>query len=661
MEKLANPLAGTSPEQEQEIDLRQYWRIVSRYKWGILGLAIAVTVLATLVVFSMKPVYRSTVTLLIEQKQAKVVTIEEVYGLDGGNKEYLQTQFEILKSRELAARVVRDLKLASHPDFAPIEPAKKETDEASFKLDWRFLLPKGHERNPVVSDDEKFNRIVDRFSANLTVAPVRNTQLVKISFESFDKVLAARVANAMANAYISSQLEARVAVTEQAASWLTDRLSALKTSLDASEQKLQAYREQNDLVKTGDTEGVLALNAKQLQDLSERQIQAQFKLSEISKRYGPKHPAYVQTQFELDEAEIALRQARKTAMAVARKEFRLQELMREVETNRNLYDTFFTRIKEANQTRQLETANARVVDPAVVSSIPVKPNKRLTMALAFVLSLMMGVLLAFLLDYLDSTFKGAEDVEARLGVPMLGLLPIAKSKNKLDVAQPIFLEDGLQGYAEAMRTVRTGVILSSIDTPHQVVVVTSSVPSEGKTTTSLNLALAMGQMERVLLIDADMRRPSVAKACGIPGASPGLSNLVAGSADMEQCIHHLADGGIDVLTAGLIPPNPLELLSSKRFKEVLGQLAQQYDRIVIDSAPTLAVSDALVLASLANAVIYVVKSDSTAFHSARTGIQRLQRVNAPIAGVVLNQVNFTKANKYGSYYGYYDYYGYKAD
>jgi succinoglycan biosynthesis transport protein ExoP len=142
--------------------------------------------------------------------------------------------------------------------------------------------------------------------------------------------------------------------------------------------------------------GVLALTAKQLQDLSERQIQAQFKLSEISKRYGPKHPSYVQAQYELDEADIALRQARKNAMVVARKEFRLQELMREVETNRNLYDTFFTRIKEANQTRQLETSNARVVDPAVVSSIPVKPNKKLTMALAFVLSLMLGVLLAFL-------------------------------------------------------------------------------------------------------------------------------------------------------------------------------------------------------------------------------------------------------------------------
>ncbi|MFN3586329.1 MAG: GumC family protein [Moraxellaceae bacterium] len=656
MDKFAMPATGHAPEQEDEIDLRHYWRVIMRYKWGIAGLAIAITLLALLIAFSMRPVYSATATLLIEQRQAKVVTIEEVYGLDGANKEYLQTQFEILKSRELAARVVRHLKLDTHPEFLP------QTDDeegAGFRIDWRRWLPQGHAENPLPSEEEQFAKVVNRFMSQLTVTPVRNTQLVKITFESFDPRLAAQVANAMARAYIDSQLEARVAVTEQAASWLTERLGALKQSLDASEQRLQAYREQYDVVETG-SDGLLALNAKQLQELTSRQVQAQFKLAELSKRYGPKHPAYIQAELELKEADIALKQARSAAISVARKEFRLQELMREVETNRNLYDTFFTRIKEANQTRELETANARVVDPAVVSSLPVKPKKGLIVALAFVLSLMLGVLLAFLLDYLDSTFKGAEDVEARLGVPMLGLLPIAKGSKKSDYAQPLFLEEGQQGFAEAMRTVHTGVVLSGLDTEHQVVVVTSSVPGEGKTTTSLNLALAMAQMEKVLLIDADMRRPSVAKACGIPGSSPGLSNLVAGTADIEQCLHRLPESSLDVITAGLIPPNPLELLSSKRFRDVLAQLAEKYDRIVIDSAPTLAVSDAIVLATMANAVIYVVKSDSTAFHSARSGIQRLQRVNAPITGVVLNQVNVSKATKYGGYYGYYDYYGYKA-
>ncbi|HEX6591290.1 MAG TPA: polysaccharide biosynthesis tyrosine autokinase, partial [Moraxellaceae bacterium] len=514
--------------------------------------------------------------------------------------------------------------------------------------------------------EQLFGRVVDVFIKHLTVEPIRNTQLVKISFESVDPKLAAQVSNAMARAYIDSQMEARIAMTEQAAGWLTQRLGSLKTALEQSEQKLQQYREKNDIVETsvstseGTASGLLALNAKQLQDITERVIAAQFHLSAISQRYGPKHPAYQQAQLDLGEAEQAMQAARQNALSVTRKEFGLQELLREVETNRNLYDTFFTRVKEANETRQLETANARVIDPAVVPDRPVKPLKGLTMALAFVLSVMLGVMLAFLLDYLDSTFKGAEDVEARLGVPMLGLLPVVKRKQDNVIGRPLFLEGDQQGFAEAVRTVRTGVVLSGLDTPHQIVVVTSSVPGEGKTTTSVNLALSMAQMEKVLLIDADMRRPTISKAVGIPGSSPGLSNLVAGTVETEHCIHHHAEGNLDILPAGLIPPNPLELLSSHRFRDVLQQLAQQYDRIVIDSAPTLAVSDALVLATLANAVIYVVKSDSTAFHSARNGIQKLQRVKAPLTGVVLNQVNLTKASKYGSYYGYYDYYGYKA-
>lgn len=651
------PTSHQPADHEMEIDLRHYWRIIARYKWGILGLAFAITVLATLIVFSIEPVYRGSATLLIEQKQAKVVTIQEVYDLDGGNKEYLQTQFEILKSRELATRVVQELKLEEHPEFAPKE-------DTGFSIDWRSWLPVGHAENPLPTEEQKLARIVDIFMGQLFIEPVRNTQLVKISFESLDPKLAAKVSNTLAQAYIDSQMEARIAMTEQAANWLTQRLGSLKAALELSEQKLQGYREKNDIVETGSSEGIaggiLALNARQLQDITERVIAAQFKLSGISQRYGPKHPAYQQAELDLAEAQLAMQAARQNAMQVTRKEFGLQELLREVQTNRNLYDTFFTRIKEANETRQLETPNARVIDPAVVPRIPVKPKKGLTMALAFVLSLMLGTMLAFLLDYLDSTFKGADDVEARLGVPMLGLLPIVRRKQESVVGRPLFLESDQQGFAEAVRTVRTGVVLSGLDTDHQIVVVTSSVPGEGKTTSSINLALAMGQMEKVLLIDADMRRPTIAKNLGIPGSSPGLSNLVAGTSEAAQCIHHHDEGNIDILPAGLIPPNPLELLSSRRFKDVLLQLAEQYDRIVIDSAPTLAVSDALVLATLANAVIYVVKSDSTAFHSVRSGIQKLQRVNAPLTGVVLNQVNLTKASKYGSYYGYYDYYGYKA-
>jgi capsular exopolysaccharide synthesis family protein len=202
-------------------------------------------------------------------------------------------------------------------------------------------------------------------------------------------------------------------------------------------------------------------------------------------------------------------------------------------------------------------------------------------------------------------------------------------------------------------------MLSAIDNPHKITVITSSVPDEGKSTVALNLAEAIGQMEKVLLIDADMRRPTLAKTLRLPRSAPGLSNLVAGTADFKGCIHRLGDTSVDVMTSGIIPGNPLELLSSKRFAQVMDKLKGRYERIIIDSAPTHAVSDAMVLSTYACALVYVVKADDTAAPLAVKGITRLREVGAQITGVVLNKVDLDKASQYGSYYSeYYQNYGY---
>ena len=656
MERFDNSL---SAQQDDTIDLRHYWRVLMRFKWGIIGLAIAVTLAAVFIVSAMRPVYKASVTLMIEQKQGKTLaSVDDVYGADITGKEYLQTQFEILKSRELAARVVRELNIAEHPDYI----AKTETEMAEKAwwqaIDWKQYLPAGHEQNPIPSEEEKFIKLVDEFMKHLSVEPVRQTQLVKVSFESYDRALTAQVANAMAKAYINSQMEARITLTQNAADWLSTRLGALKANLEASERKLQEYREQNNLVENGDKTGVLGLSAEQLTQINQRVTAAQFKVAEISQRYGDKHPALIQAKLELAEAQRAFNEAKDASLELSRKEFRFQELQREVQTNRNLYDTFFTRIKQANDSLELQTANARVIDPAVTPSAPFKPRKGLLVALALVLSVMFGALLAFMLDYLDSTFKGAEDVEDKLGVSMLGMVPLVKQKKK-DSGALLFLDDKQKSYAEAMRTVRTSVVLSGIDKPHKTILMTSSVPSEGKSTSSTNLAIALGQMERVLLIDADLRKPTIAKVLNLPPNSPGLSNLVAGTATVEDCILHMEDANIDVLTSGLIPPNPSELLSSQKFADLLHMLAQSYDRIIIDSPPTLLVSDALVMSKVVDAVVYVIRSDITTHQTVRTGVNRLLAVKAPIIGVILNKVNMKKAAQYyGAYSSYYAYGGY---
>lgn len=711
--------------REEVIDLRHYWRVLMQHKWNIAGLSFVVTLFAALVAYSMQPVYRATTTVLIENEQAKVLSIEDVYGLNTNGKEYFLTQFEILKSRNLSERVIERLNLTEHPLFDP-----RQQQGFSFKS----LLPIDTAEE-VLTQQDITDAVVAKFTGNLSIAPVRKTQLVKINFESPDAKLAALITNTMADVYIESHLQAKLDVTKKAADWLGARLGDLRENLQRSEATLQDFREREQLV---DVAGVRTLDTDELKDLTQRlvearnlrnqletiqqqvkslgrqatteqlmglssilkhplvqslkesQAKADQKVAELSLRYGPKHPTMMAAQSEAQaslnelrrqvagvaagiQADYALAKQSETNLQqqlatskgklqkVSRKEFRLRDLQREVQTNRQLYDMFVTRAKETGEAGGLQAAHARVIDPAVAPRLPVKPKKALIVLLAAIVSGMFGVVVAFLLDALDNTVRTPDDVEEKLHASMLGFLPLVKT-NKSEAAFEGFLSDSKGAFAEAIRTIRTGLMLSSLDEPHKITVITSSVPNEGKSTVSLNLAEAVGQMEKVLLIDADMRRPTLAKTLGLPRASAGLSNLVAGSSEAKDCIRQLPNSTVDVMTSGVVPGNPSELLSSKRFGKVLEVLSQRYDRIIIDSAPTHAVSDALVLSSYADALVYVVKADETAAPLAAKGIKRLREVGAPITGVVLNQVDTDKTSRYGDYYaGYYQNYGYTSD
>jgi len=236
MERFDNSLPV---QQEDTIDFRHYWRVLMRFKWGIIGLTIAVTLAAVFTVSAMRPIYKASALLMIEQKQGKTLTsLEDVYGADITGKEYLQTQFEILKSRELATRVVKELDITHHPDYIEKEITKLEEQPWWHLIDWQQYLPAGHEKNPILTEEEKFNKLVDKFMTHVSIEPVKQTQLVKITFESYDRVLTAKVANAMAKAYINSQMEAKVTLTQNAADWLAARLGALKANLEVSEKKI---------------------------------------------------------------------------------------------------------------------------------------------------------------------------------------------------------------------------------------------------------------------------------------------------------------------------------------------------------------------------------------------------------------------------------------
>ncbi|WBL59215.1 polysaccharide biosynthesis tyrosine autokinase [Stutzerimonas stutzeri] len=730
-----NLIAQRQDDDDDEIDLLKLWQTIWYRKWGIISLVAVVTMVAILAVLAITPIYRAAATLLIEQKGAKVVSIEQVYGLDGAGSEYLQTQFELLKSRALAERVVRQLNLTTHPEFDPRQQPEPLIDISGLLANFNFrkvvpaTLPGDLEAPEALTEAEIFDQVTRDFMERTSIEPQGKSQLVKVQVDMADAHTAAIAANALASGFIESQLEATMEMSMTATNWMNSRLGELRTKLKDSEDRLQAFREAENLV---DVDGVATISAAELsltgdrmidarrqraeaesqyrqvqamrgggwerlatipavlghpliQQFKAEQAKAQAKVEELSKRYGPRHPSMTAAQSELSAASGSLRgqveqivagieRNYQLAMAnenslqasfnanksqiqdISRKEFQLRELQREVDGNRALYDTFMTRLKETAATADLESANARVVDPATVPSEPIKPKKALIVAIAALLALFAGIGLTLLLDALNNTFKSTEEIENRLNIPVLGILPQLKMQERSELAR-MFTSDKDKSFSESIRTIRTGVVLSGIDHPHKVMVITSSIPGEGKSTVSVNLAFALGQMERVLLIDADLRRPTLAKSFGFPVGTPGLANLIAGTARLEECIQHV--DGIDMLSAGTVPPNPLELLSSPRFAKALEVLKNKYDRVLIDSPPTQAVSDAIVLSTFADSLLYVVKSASTHIPLVEKGVGQLLQNNAPVKGVVLNQVDIKKAKRYGySYGGYYDYYGY---
>ena len=727
------PLFLHTPDgQDPRIDFLEYWRTLRKYKWAIFGFAAIVTLLAGVIAFVSTPIYEAQATVLIETNKKRVVTIEDVYSGVGGTREYFQTQAEILKSREVALRTIQKLRLYDLPGYDPRAPKKG----LAALLEQMGVVT---EKAPTEWNEKTLSEaVLGGFRNNLTIEPVRLSQLIIVRYQSPDAQLAARVVNTVAQTYIENDLDARYEMTRTASLWLQDRLSGLKKTLGDSEKALQEYRERNGLMalnkgagssnasqevelltsrliesrtnraqieatykivkdladKGGDLASQPAvLNSGQVADAKGRLAEAQRKLAEVSQRYGKEHPKYKQAESERSTAAENLRQqidnvvggieheyqramatekmlekslgaAKGGVQSVNRKEFELSVYERDVQSNQQIYDMFMQRSKETNVAGDLQTTIARVVDEATVPQAPIKPKKSLIIGVALVLGILLGGMLALLLEVLNNTLKTTEDVETRLKQPLLTVLPMLDRAHAVrDVAGRMVLSEPNSLYAESIRTARTGVLLSSVDAQNRVIAVTSSVPGEGKTTFSSNLAQALALTKRTLLIDADMRRPSVAKAYGLEPLAPGLSNLVAGTATLSECLHDVEGSKLQVMPSGAIPPNPLELLHSERFEQTLATIARHFDVIIIDTPPVELVSDVLVIASHANGVIFVARAQTTPYPLARKALQRLRRADAQIIGVALNALDFSKAEKYyGEYSGYgkYGYRGYKS-
>lgn len=716
---------------ESAIDLRRIWRVVRQSWRGILGLCFVVSLLTILWVMRIDPVYRASTTIMIERQEAKTISIDEVYGQPPATWEYLLTQFDIIKNRDIAVLVADELNLWSNPYFAPPIPEEGEEGIQWTPREWIEGIFSGGKTSYVEPRERQKAAVIEGILGPLSVEPVDYTQLVVVSFEATDRHLAAEVVNTLARVYIQSQMDAKLQSTREAGDWLASRLEDLKANLDRSQQKLQEFRDREDIldVAGGQTLGAQELNelttrlgearrtrvgaeniyhelggsanysVEQLmkmpavlqhplvQRLAEAQAEAQQEVTNLAQRYGPEHPKMIAAKSRMESVQTELKQqvlqvaagiekeyrvaqrneqdlvqqlaaVKQDVASLNRKEFRLRELEQQVETDQRLYDMFFNRAKDTSETIGFQSAHARVIEKAAPPISPVKPNKLNIVLIGFVLSALLGACLAVFRDLLDNTLKSPDDVFEHLHAPLLGVMP-AISLKKGHVGPYLgYLEDARSAFAEAVRSIRTGLVLLGLERPHKITVVTSTNPGEGKSTVAINLAAALARMEKVLLIDADLRKPAVAAVFGITTGAPGLSNVLAHSDKMEGAVRK-TESGFDVLPAGLLPTNPQELLSTPQFKKLLKHLSEQYDRIIIDSPPINAVSDALILATLADSLVYVVKADVTSRKLALKNINRIKFSNLPFSGVVLNSVNIRKQEGYGKqgYYNHYEGYG----
>lgn len=382
-------------------------------------------------------------------------------------------------------------------------------------------------------------------------------------------------------------------------------------------------------------------------------------VAEIKERFQEEFRAALETELGL---KAELEKQKQEAYRMNDAGMQLAILKREFESSRDLYEDLMKKLKESGIVAGLHSTNVDVIDPAEVPIGPAEPRVLLNLAVGLMLGMFGGIGLAFLLENLDTTITAPEHGDILANLPVLGVVPhmdlnASRGQKQLSSEEkllPFLLSRPESHFAEAFRALRTTLLLSSPGAPPKVMIVSSATPGEGKTTVSVNCALALAQKgSRVLLVDADMRRSGAQGHLRLMG-DLGLSSCLAGTLEAAQLIKPLPGGmGLDVLPAGQRPPNPVELLDSSRMRALLGQWRGEYDHIIIDTPPLVGLSDALVLSPLADAVLLVARSGKTTRQSLRRARDMLARVNAHTAGVIINDLNVDSVD----YYGYYGYYG----
>jgi capsular exopolysaccharide synthesis family protein len=705
----------------REPHLYDYLLILRKHQWLILSFMLAVVSITAIGTFRMQPVYVATSRIEIDRENSNILPFQNTddYVVDLEN--YIETQSKILTSETLALQTIRTGVLASQPDFSSdlssdalatgsLANMKPPPELGAFLgslsvkrvLNSRLMDVSFESTSPVVAaqvvNAHIKNFIDQNFQSHYEATTRASTWLT-------DQLSELKIR-------VEKSEDARITYERQNQIWALDgdkqnvttqRLGDLNKELTDAQSERMRKQSLFAYAKAGDVDSVPQIRDNPaVQDLSRRRAEIYTSYTDALNQYGPNFPKVLRLQAQLKELDDTANKEKKGVIARLESEYRearqREELLtqalnqqkaevnqmsermvqysilkREAEANKALYDGLLTKLKEAGISAGLRSSNIRIVDPAMVPTYPARPAKTRNIVLSFVIGLVGGIGLALLREYMDNTIKSPDDIETLARLPSLAVVPAFAESNGNRSRVSLLKGHSSNGHdkrielvaqhlpksqmSEAFRALRTALLLSQADRPPQVILVTSALPREGKTTAAANLAVTLAQLgDRTLLIDADLRKPGVGRLLNLgSGKYAGLSSYLAGVSSLDLVtIQHPAIPNLSAIPTGPLPPNPADLLSSHKLTDAIAELRTKFKFIVIDSPPIMAATDAVILSVKADGVLLVVRSGETPKEAFTRTRDLLLSVKCHLLGVVLNAVDSSAPDYYYSY-RYYPY------
>ena len=719
------PAIDLSP---REPHLYDYLLILRKHQWLILSFLLAVVTIVTIATFRMKPVYVASAKIEIDREGSNILPFQgtDSYDLMMDLDNYIETQSRILTSETLALQTVRRTGFGVDPSFM----SESRSDAiatgslANQKLPpevGAFLGSLGVRRIP----NTRLLEVSFESTDPQTASRMLNEHLNNYIEQNYKARYEATTA---ASKFLEQELDelsvkvrrsedARIAYERNNQIWTVDesktnnvttqRLGDLNKELTDAQSDSLKKQALYEYAKAGDVDAVPAIRDNSvLQDMQKKRADLSVQYTDAVNQYGPNFPKVQRLQAQIKEMDDqmmrerkgiagqlesdyreakqheellsrALDQQKAEVASMSEKMIEYNVLKREAETNKSLYDSLQTKLKEAQISSGLKSSNIRIMDPAMVPTTPARPAKTRNIALAIIVGLVGGIGLALLREYLDNTVKTPDDVETLARLPSLAVVPAFgdgvganKRAGVLKGASSNGHEKRIELVAqhlpksqmsEAFRALRTALLLSQPERPPQVILVTSALPREGKTTAAANLAVTLAQLgDKTVLVDADLRKPGVGRLLNLgTGKYAGLSSYLAGVSSLDLVtVPHPQIPNLAAIPTGPLPPNPADLLSSHKLSEAIAELRSKYKFVVIDSPPIMAATDAVVLSVQTDGVLLVVRSGETPKEAFTRTRDLLTSVKCHLLGVVLNAVDASAPDYYYSY-RYYPYsYGY---